>query len=258
MLKLVRKAKTLTDRTKMALRALWDANHAVLSYSQYGEDMILRAIFARYPSVYHGFYIDVGAHHPKRFSNTCYFYERGWRGICIDPVPGGTYRFARHRPRDIFLDVGIAKNEGEMTYYIYDEPALNTFSRAIVEKSSHKVLRTQKIKTLPLSRVLDEWLPRGQVIDFLSVDTEGFETDVLSSNDWNRYRPRVVVVEEMSIQSFSDIVDLGIEHLMRRHGYQAVSRIPSGLIYVDATSLIYDGGAYLNYSWNENAFTRRP
>ncbi len=247
MLKLVRKAKTLTDRTKMALQALWDGKYAVLSYSQYGEDMILRAIFARYPSAYHGFYIDVGAHHPKRFSNTCYFYERGWRGICIDPIPGGAYHFARHRPRDIFLDMGISKNEGEMTYYIYDQPALNTFSRASVERSSHKVSQILKMKTVPLSQVLDEWLPTGQVIDFLSVDTEGFEVDVLNSNDWNRYRPRVVALEEMSVRSFEDIANLGIELLMQKHGYQVVSRTPSALIYVDATSPVYDGGAYLNY-----------
>ena len=84
---------------------------------------------------------------------------------------------------------------------MYEDHALNTFSTTIVETSSHKVSQTQKITTLPLSTILDAWLPKGQIIDFLSIDTEGFEIDVLNSNDWNRYRPRIVIVEEMNIRS---------------------------------------------------------
>lgn len=243
---LKRMINAFNHRGKMALRAFMAKEYAALSYSQYGEDMVLRAIFARYPSTYRGFYVEVGAHHPMRFSNTCYFYEKYWRGICIDPIPGGTKLFARYRPRDIFLDIGISKNEGEMTYYIYDEYALNTFSKETVERISHKVSQEKKVKTLPLSKVLDKWLPTGQVIDFLSIDTEGLDMEVLCSNNWAKYRPRVVVVEEMALQSFSDIFNSETHILLTKHGYEGISRIPSGLFYVDSTSPAYDGGAYLN------------
>ena len=208
--------------------------------------MILRSIFARYPEFYPGFYVDVGAHHPKRFSNTCHFYERGWRRINIDPIPGGARLFARHRPQDVFLDIGVSNCEGEMTYYMYGEPALNTFCQDTVERSSNKVLANKKVKTLPLSKILDVWLPKGRVIDYLTVDVEGFSMEVLGSNDWNRYRPRVVLVEEMSVRSFDDIASLEIDVFMSRHDYLVISRIPSALIYVDTTSPGYDGGAYLN------------
>lgn len=68
------------------------------SYSQEGEDMILRRIFGSQTS---GFYIDVGAHHPKRFSNTYFFYKKGWAGINIDAMPGSMKAFQKVRYRDI-------------------------------------------------------------------------------------------------------------------------------------------------------------
>src|ERR1700726_1466588 len=82
-----------------------------LAYSQDGEDMILRRLFERQKS---GFYVDVGAHHPYRFSNTCYFYRRGWRGINIDPNPEAIAAFRRDRPHDINVCVGVSEEAGEL------------------------------------------------------------------------------------------------------------------------------------------------
>jgi hypothetical protein len=75
-----------------------------LSYAQEGEDMVLRRIFEDQPL---GFYVDVGAHHPVRFSTTYFFYRRGCRGINIDATPGSMDAFRRLRPRDINLEVAI-------------------------------------------------------------------------------------------------------------------------------------------------------
>jgi hypothetical protein len=72
------------------------------SWSQEGEDLILARIFGDKPD---GFYVDVGAHHPKRFSNTYYFYRRGWRGINIDAMPGSMLAFNRLRPSDINIEL---------------------------------------------------------------------------------------------------------------------------------------------------------
>lgn len=238
----------LANGSRTAWIAFLGSRFAKLSFSQFGEDMILKAIFARYGNTYQGFYVDVGAHHPKRFSNTYSLYIKGWRGLCIDPIPEGAKKFARCRPQDIFLEVGVSERKIEMIYYMFDEPGLNTFSLEQATRSiSHKFVQAKKVKTSPLRNILDEWLPRGQVIDFLSVDTEGMELEVISSNDWQRYRPRVVLLEAMSIRSYSDIARLEIDIFMNRNGYKAISWVPSGLFYVDTTSTSYDGGAYLNF-----------
>ena len=70
------------------------------SYSQEGEDMILRRLFEKQKT---GFYVDVGAHHPKRFSNTFFFYKKGWSGINIDAMPNSMRLFDKIRPRDIYF-----------------------------------------------------------------------------------------------------------------------------------------------------------
>src|SRR5690349_18351333 len=87
----------------------WLGLHWRRSYSQEGEDMVLRRVFEHKA---HGFYVDVGAHHPMRFSNTYFFYRRGWRGINIDARPGSKREFDRARPRDINVECGVAQVAG--------------------------------------------------------------------------------------------------------------------------------------------------
>src|SRR5262249_32770188 len=78
---------------------------ATKSYSQEGEDMILNRIFGEKKS---GFYVDVGAYHPKRFSNTYFFYKKGWRGINIDAMPGSMKPFNAKRNRDINVETPVS------------------------------------------------------------------------------------------------------------------------------------------------------
>ena len=170
-------------------------NHAGIYYSQEGEDMLLERIF-RDKKI--GFYVDIGAHHPRRFSNTYIFYKRGWHGINIDALPGSIKVFQKLRPRDINVEIAISEKEQNLTYYMFNEPALNGFSKSISEDRQDQqfhIERTVTIPSFPLSKTLDKFLPSGQKIDFLSVDVEGLDLQVLASNDWNKYRPKVVLAE---------------------------------------------------------------
>jgi hypothetical protein len=97
---------------------------AVKSYAQEGEDIVLKRIFGGQST---GFYVDVGAHHPMRLSNTYSFYKLGWRGINIEPNPDSFNLFTKYRSKDINLNCGIALDKGNLEYYMFDEPALNTF-----------------------------------------------------------------------------------------------------------------------------------
>jgi len=170
-------------------------SHAGTYYSQEGEDILLSRIFGEQTE---GFYVDVGAHHPRRFSNTCFFYKRGWRGINIDALPGSMKVFQKFRPRDINLELAVSEREQVLTYYMFNEPALNGFSKTISEKRQtdvYKITNTKDILAFPLYTILDNHLPLGQSIDFLSVDVEGLDLQVLESNDWKKYSPKVILVE---------------------------------------------------------------
>lgn len=171
-------------------------SYAEESYAQEGEDMILRRIFETRPT---GFFIDIGAHHPRRFSNTYYLYKLGWSGINIDATPASMRLFQHLRPRDINLEIAIASEPEVLTFYVFDEPALNTFDRALAEdhcaNSPFRLLDTVTIQTCRLSTVLDEFLPPDTKIDFISIDVEGFDLEVLKSNDWQRFRPAYLLTE---------------------------------------------------------------
>ena len=88
---------------------LYVTRYSNISYSLQGEDMVLKELFA---DKNQGFYVDVGAHHPFRFSNTYLFYKKGWRGINIDAMPRSMELFDKFRPRDINIECGVASNGG--------------------------------------------------------------------------------------------------------------------------------------------------
>lgn len=88
---------------------LYITRYATKSYAQEGEDLLLRRIFEH---KHNGFYVDIGAHHPFRFSNTYLLYKRGWRGINVDAMPGSIKLFAKFRPRDVNLECGVGLGGG--------------------------------------------------------------------------------------------------------------------------------------------------
>jgi len=167
------------------------------SYSHEGEDMILISIFRQKEK---GFYVDVGAHHPKRSSNTYFFYkQRGWSGINIDAMPGSMVLFKAIRARDINIEAAIAKERKEMTFFMFQEPAFNSFdeelSRQRHKDGTSQIIKEQKIITKKLEEILTENLPDGKKIDFLSIDVEGLDLEVLYSNNWQRFRPDYILIE---------------------------------------------------------------
>jgi FkbM family methyltransferase len=158
--------------------------------------MILRRLFEKQKK---GFYVDVGAHHPKRFSNTHFFYKKGWRGINIDAMPNSMSLFNQIRPRDINIEIAISDKKEKLKYYMFNEPALNGFSKELAEKrdgkNGYKIISVKDIETSTLEEIFEKQLPHGQEIDFMSVDVEGVDLQVLKSNDWNRFRPKIILVE---------------------------------------------------------------
>lgn len=205
-----------------------------IAYSQEGEDMILERFFEEKNK---GFFIDIGAHHPIRFSNTYHFYLKGWRGINIDATPGSMKPFNKLRPADINIEAGISNKEGELNYYMFYEPALNTFSKERVDfllnNTSYKLEKTTLVKTVSLKQIFKENLHEGQQIDFLTIDIEGLDYDILLSNDWNKYRPYILLIEAWDI-SLDNFTDSKFYRFLHPLGYELVAKSFNTVFFRDS------------------------
>lgn len=195
-------------------------------YSQGGEDIILLNIFKHLVRVKEGFYVDAGAFHPYKYSNTALLYEQGWRGINIDPCPGCMELFEKERPGDINLEIGVSNKEETLTYYeIEGRPAANSFSPEFLKATGNfqNIARETPIKTKTLEQILDKHLPEGKSIDLLNVDVEGYDYQVLSSNDWKEYRPKVIIVE-LNSKTFEEVLNSQIIKFMKALNYGLVAK----------------------------------
>jgi FkbM family methyltransferase len=164
-------------------------------FSQFGEDAML-AEFLKHKTG--GFYVDVGCHDPFRYSNTYLLHKLlGWRGINIDADINAIKRFEVERPGDVNLNVGIGLIEGRMSFTTFADGAVNTFDAALAarQKVNFGEPRLVDVSVRRLSAVLSESLPPETEVDYLNVDCEGLDEEVLRSNDWSKFRPKVVTVE---------------------------------------------------------------
>lgn len=207
--------------------------YARRAYSQEGEDLVLQRIFEKQLE---GIYVDVGAHHPFRFSNTQLLHERGWRGINIDAMPGSMAMFRRFRPHDINLELGIGVEHRTLEFHVFQEAALNTFDSTLAGDRiamGWKRERTVPVPCLPLKEVLVQHLPAlgKSTIDLLTIDVEGFDFDVLRSNDWDRFRPRALVVEILD-QDLATMVRSPVAEFLSGLGYSAFAKLNHSVVFL--------------------------
>jgi hypothetical protein len=216
---------------KKVLRFFQNYKFLNRSYSQEGEDLILSRFFDKSD----GFFVDVGAHHPIRFSNTFKFYELGWHGINIDCMPGSMKLFKKVRPLDINLEIPVSDVDGVLKYYIFNETALNTLSEEEANKKSqiagYFIKEIVELQTQRLDSILDKNLPKNQRIDFMSLDVEGLDIQVLKSNDWVKYRPAFLLVEELQSSFENIITDSPVFAFMSTCNYGLVARSYNTSLY---------------------------
>lgn len=204
--------------------------YAVKSYAQEGEDMVLRRIFE---GVEQGFYVDIGAHHPKRFSNTYFFYKRGWSGINADAMPGSMTLFRKIRPRDINIEAAVGDGVSEKTFFMFDEPAFSSFDKALSSERAyrgHTIRAERKLVTKSLEEILRENVPEGTKINFMSIDVEGLDFEVLQSNNWKLFRPEFICVESVGA-TFADLAQNEIYRFLCECGYDLYAKTVHTLIF---------------------------
>lgn len=165
-----------------------------VSYAQNYEDVMLwRAL----KHVEHGFYIDVGAFSPSEASVTRAFYDRGWSGINIEPIPEFHGQLTLARPRDINLNVAISDRAGDLTLHIISVPGFSTLSGHVAQDRIREGLSVveMRVPAQTLESIWAKHVASGQAVHFLKVDVEGLEREVLLGHDWSSHRPWLVVVE---------------------------------------------------------------
>lgn len=188
-----------------------------VSYAQNFEDVLLwRALGHVGP----GFYIDVGANDPVEHSVTKAFYDRGWSGISIEPLPAFHQAFLEQRPRDVNLAIAAGAEDGELT--LYDVPEVRGWASpdervaAMHRAGGHRVAEL-RVPVRTLASVCAEHVA-GE-IHFLKVDVEGFEAEVLRGMDFARWRPWVLVVEA-TLPGSRTLNHESWEHLVTSQGYR--------------------------------------
>ena len=185
---------------------------AMKSFSQFGEDALVWEHFGRKPD---GFFVEVGANHPTELSNTWFLEQRGWSGVLIEPLTEkcALLREARKASQVFQVAIGAAEDRGLVELKI---PSDDVCAMVKVPKRKNMVaIKTETVRLATLDDILAEaGNPR---IDFVSIDVEGMEMDVLRSFDLERHRPGLVMLEDHLTN-----LDL-IEHLPPR-GYKMVRR----------------------------------
>jgi FkbM family methyltransferase len=179
------------------------------SYAQNYEDVMLRRAFA---DTREGFYVDVGATDPQRDSATRYFYELGWRGINIEPAAQYQKLLEAARPEDVNLGVACGARNGVGTLHVIPDTGLSTMVSEyadLAKAGGHAISEGVEVRVVRLDSVIQQHA-RGRDIDFLKINVQGSEPEVLRGINLKRHRPKVIVVESSRAPEYhSDLLDAG-------------------------------------------------
>lgn len=203
---------------------------AKVSFSGSGEDLIMSELLGGSNKKFS--YIDIGAYDPIFGNNTYLFYKRGGRGVLVEPNDFICKKIKDKRPGDVCLNVGVGKSEENTDFYLFKRETRNTFSikeKDAWEKISGEKADVQKKQLITLDKIIKDHF-HGESPDIVSIDTEGYEMDILSGLSWD-FRPKIFCIEVIS-SSGSENTD--VYKIMKEHGYDFVARTSVNSIFVDS------------------------
>jgi FkbM family methyltransferase len=187
-----------------------------LSYAANLEDYHLACAFDGQQT---GFYIDVGAGHPVADNVSCWFYLRGWRGVVIEPQPQLIELYPLVRPRDIPVAQLLGRAPGSAEFHIVERlTGFSTMHAEHARKASRfgAAFRTATLPVTTLAALCEA--NSVEQIDFLKIDVEGAEGDVLMGGNFRRWRPRVVIAEALApVTQVANFAEW--ERFLLEHGY---------------------------------------
>jgi FkbM family methyltransferase len=207
-----------------------------ISYSGGAVDLIVEHYFKDKKK---GIYIDIGAYHPFYGSNTYKLFLKGWSGINIDLDPQTIDSFNYFRPKDENICAAVSEAISEKNlYFHHNRSAINT----LVEKMGHRAKEIRKIKTTTINKILEDSKFKGLNIDFLSIDVEGHELDVIKGLDFQKYSPKIIVIEhhdpmmkkvEFYNQNIERTIQYDIYKYMISKNYVLINWLHSDLVFIN-------------------------
>jgi FkbM family methyltransferase len=227
--------------------------HRRIGYSQFGEDLHVRSFYDRLAhdrsiSVKTGCIVDIGAFRPIAYSNSYYFYRQGWHIINIDPSPGSMRLFSKVRPRDTNLELAIGDEDGSGPFYLFNAASVwNTKDAEAARRATSAtgvMPRQIEVQFRRLETVLDEHL-KGRAFEILFIDAEGLDIEILKSNNFTKYRPRLILIEVHEV-STTQLAKHPVVLYLSDFDYHLHSWINPNLLFVRGDSLLEyrDGAAF--------------
>ena len=210
-----------------------------ISYSLTSIDLLIAHIFKNQKK---GFFVDVGCNHPVYNNNTYLMYKKGWRGINIDLDKKSIDLFNLYRKYDCNRNIAVSsKFEDAELYFYHEKSPINTINKksADFQKAQPKVIK--KIKTHTLNSIITGSPFFDKKIDFLTVDVEGHELEVLKGFDFKKYSPKIIVIEylDLSLQkleinnfNFHNVLSSPVYQYLIENNYTLVNWIHSDLVFI--------------------------
>jgi FkbM family methyltransferase len=206
------------------------------SYSQSGEDKILRLLFASFGKGQIS-YLDVGTNDPVAINNTYLFYRNGASGVCVEPNPALCRLIERTRPRDKCLNVGIGVEDGLIAdFYLMSSHTLSTFSKEEAEQldaaGTYTIQEVQRVPLMTINTIIEKNFDRAP--DLVSIDVEGWNEEIVRSFDFTRCRPFCFCVETITFsESFDGMKLNGIIEFFERNNYSVYADTRINTIFID-------------------------
>jgi len=170
-----------------------------------------------------GFYVDLGANHPVVFSATYLLYKAGWSGITVDPIPSLCGLHRRLRPRDVSLNVGVGAACEQRRFWETAPDFFSSFSEEDTKRAAEKglcaVLRETAVSLVKPSDIVAH-IPAGRAVNYLTIDTEGLDGEILSNWPWDKCMPDVISCEASAMSRDESEAD----KVLKAHGYTAMRR----------------------------------
>ena len=208
-----------------------------VSFSQCGEDLIVDFVFKNLLKIEKPSFIDIGANDPIKFNNTFRLYKAGSRGINIDPNKQSIRVFNKKRKNDINIHCGIGSEKGVKMFYIFKNSMQNTFDEDVANVNGDVLLK-EPVEIKLIKDVIDLY-SNSQFPDFLSLDTEGMDLEILESIDFNHTFPKVVCVETVE----------KIDH----NRYKKNHAIPK---FLSSKNYVHHSDTYINSIFIHKAFLK--
>jgi len=221
------------------LKKIYYEKYSKKSYSISNVDLIIDRLFS---GVAKGFYIDVGCNHPIKYNNTYLLHKRGWKGINIDldQTSINEFNIMRRNDHNVQELVGSIDGEEKEIYYYHERSAINTTSKELSDKRLTKPRELIKKKTRSLNKIIENSPYNNEKINFISIDIENQEYEVLKNFNFKKYEIDIIVTEctdmnqlklETYTQSLEYILNTNLFKLLDKNDYKLINWVNSDLVF---------------------------